>query len=304
MPIHTNIEWCDSIVTPVLGPSRKSQAPKQFLPDRNLGTASPVVPGQPALGRIAKAAAWSDLFGSGRDDRPWLANYPRLVVIADVADSLSSGVTFEYLQNEIILNVASPQGGQHQWLWHSCLPSRMAEFASFLDRTGIAWPENLWAGTSITSRADFHRVDDLVQVGNSSTRRFVHIGPQVEQLILGDRLRDLQWVIQSGAAASAFGYGAGDWLREMQDDCRQHAVAYFQQSYRLPNAWDYPSFSDPLSLGRAFEEKSGPFERLKDSFELQQIPRTALTARFGLPRRRPPSSGIYGGVNWAILRNH
>ena len=303
MPIKTDIEWCDSIVTPVLGPSRKAQAPKQFMPYRNLGTASLIAQGEPAPGRIAKAVVWPDLVSSEREDKPWLSYHSRLVLIADAADAFSPGVTFEYLQNEVILNIASPQGAHQHWLWHTHFPRRMAEFASFLDCAGIEWPENLWAGTSIISRGDFHRVDELLQFGSSTTRRFVHIGPQAEQLKLSDRLQHLQWVIQSGAAASAFGYGAGDWLREVQDECRQYEVAYFRQSYRLPRAWDYLPYSDPFSSGRQNDPPRSHFEQPRDPFELQQIPRAAVSARFHLPRRSQ-NSDFFGGVNWAILRNH
>ena len=149
-------------------------------------------------GRMAEAAHWRDLAGKERPDKPWLDGLPRTIFVSDMSDSLSRGVSFKYLRDEVIQNVNSDKGRRHEWLWLTKRPERMAEFSTWLLERGIPWPTNLWAGTSITTQATRSRIAKLLNVGDENTIRFLSVEPQVEAIDLTAWLPRLDWIIQGG----------------------------------------------------------------------------------------------------------
>lgn len=135
-------------------------------------------------GRMAKAAAWSDLTGKDRPDKPWLSGRPRHIFVSDMSDALSRAVPFDYLKSEIIDNVNSEKGRRHVYMWLTKQAPRMAEFSAWLKAQGIAWPVNLWPGTSVTRQATVSRVASLIRVGDELTTRFVSAEPLLEDIDL------------------------------------------------------------------------------------------------------------------------
>lgn len=184
MSLHTPIEWCDSAVNPVMGcdgcelwdPSHdvficyagqihRTRAGRPGYADEFL------VP-KTFAGRMAAAARWRDLRGTARPDKPWLDGMPRIVFISDMGDALSESVPFEFLRDEVVHTVAA---WPHIGMWLTKQPQRMAAFASWLREQGIAWPANLWAGTSITGPGQGARVRHLKRVGAATT--FLSVEP-------------------------------------------------------------------------------------------------------------------------------
>jgi protein gp37 len=184
-----------------------------------------------APGRMARAARWGDLTGRLRPDKPkqpgklWLDGMPRMVFVSDMSDAPSKDVPFEYLHDEIIANVASDKGRRHVWLWLTKLPRRMAEFAGWLDGRGVAWPDNLWAGTSLTSRKVLRRIDDLKRV--PARVRFLSVEPQWQEIELPARLPRIDWGIQGGQSGSDATPFDIAWARSVRDQCRAAGTAYF-----------------------------------------------------------------------------
>lgn len=191
MSSKTKIEWCDSTVNPTMGcdgcelwsaqrktcyagilHERYGGKNKGFSPTFNVLTIYP--------GRMAEAARWSDLAGKDRTDKPWLNGRPRHIFVSDMSDALSKAITFDYLKSEIIDNVTSEKGRRHIWMWLTKQAGRMADFSTWLRSQGIAWPENLWPGTSVTSRATLPRIAQLLRVGDQNTMPFVSAEPLCE----------------------------------------------------------------------------------------------------------------------------
>ena len=175
------------------------------------------------LGRMAEAAAWSDLRGLARAAKPWMDGLPRLIFVSDMADALSSTVSFEYLRDEIIANVASPAGQRHIWLWLTKRPSRMAEFSRWLIDRGISWPDNLVAMTSVTSAATVSRVAQLREV------KCLYRGLSVEPLWTPVTLplEGISWCIvggESGPYAKPFQL---EWAYCVIAQCRATGVSPF-----------------------------------------------------------------------------
>jgi protein gp37 len=238
MSIKTKIQWCDSTVNPTMGcdgcelwdlPRRSCYA--GTLHTRFGGVTPGYAPTFEEVtlfpGRTAEASRWADLTGTTRTDKPWLNGLPRLIFVSDMSDSLSASVSFEYLVEEVVNLVSEGPGRRHHWLWLTKRARRMASFSSWLAERGIEWPDNLWAGTSITTRRSTVRINNLLRVGTPRTIRFLSVEPQVEPIDLRHWLAGLNWVIQGGESGRRARPFDLEWARELIGQCEEHKVPYF-----------------------------------------------------------------------------
>jgi protein gp37 len=176
---------------------------------------------------MIQAANWRDLKGKRRRTKPWLDGLPRLIFVGDMADNFSSEVPFEFLRDEVVSAVTSEKGTRHEWLWLTKRPQQMAEFSTWLQKTGIPWPENLWAGTSITTQASTSRIAPLLNVGDHRTLRFLSVEPQWEQIDIKHWLHRLDWVIQGGMSGSHDHPFDLDWADDLRLQCYRAGRPYF-----------------------------------------------------------------------------
>ncbi|OJW13122.1 MAG: hypothetical protein BGO49_20200 [Planctomycetales bacterium 71-10] len=238
MAVKTKIQWCDSTVNPTMGcdgceiwGSLRRSCYAGTLHTRFGGVTQGYAPTFEEVtkfpGRMAQAASYSDLTGQSRPDKPWLDGLPRTVFVSDMSDSLSLSVAFEYLHDEIVANVADGPGRRHRWLWLTKRPDRMAQFSSWLRHRGIEWPDNLWAGTSITTQATTSRIKNLLKVGTPRTTRFLSVEPQVESIDLRRWLPKLDWVIQGGESGRQARPFDMAWAVDLTGLCRAEGVSYF-----------------------------------------------------------------------------
>lgn len=238
MSAKTKIQWCDSTVNPTMGCDgcelwiAGRQTCYAGALHRRFGGATPgYAPSFEDVtkfpGRMAVAAGWRDLTGKERAHKPWLGGLPRTIFISDMSDSLSKGVSFKYLRDEIIRTVVSDLGQSHQWLWLTKRPERMAAFSDWLYERGISWPTNLWAGTSITTQATRSRIDRLLKVGDEKTIRFLSVEPQIEEIDLAKWLPKLDWVIQGGESGRQARSFEVEWAEKLIEDCGDCEVPYF-----------------------------------------------------------------------------
>lgn len=238
----TGIQYCDDTVNPTSGcdgcelwsrDGEKICYAGHFHTDR-LARALPQLYAKDFMevrlcpGRVAKAAAWSDLTGKDRPDKPWLNGMPRVIFLSDMADALSKGVPFEYLKAEIIDNVTSAKGQRHIWMWLTKQSKRLIEFWRWLEAQGIKWPTNLWMGVSVTSRATCGRIKDLAQVGDETTTRWVSAEPLREAI--DPDLTGIAMLITGGASKQDEGepwpYDV-HWAYYLLGKCERAGVAAF-----------------------------------------------------------------------------
>ncbi len=235
---NTAIQWCDDTVNPTMGcdgcelwmDGNKTCYAGKLHEDKgpfNIGFSSRFEILTYHRGRVAKSAKWSDLRGSDRPNKPWLNGMPRTIFVSDMSDSLSKAVPFEYLWTEVIDNVGSVAGRRHVWMWLTKRPERMAKFARWLDDLGVTWPENLWAGTSITTAKSRSRIRSLVKV--PAKVRFLSVEPQLEEIDLEDQLDGIDWVIQGGESGSEARRFDLEWADLMREQCQTAGVAYFMK---------------------------------------------------------------------------
>ena len=259
MADRTGIQYVDSTVSPSTGCDGcelhlRGKGGPCYAGHLHVGRLALAMPGRYApeftdvrlvAGRMAKAAAWPDLRGKARPGKPWFpARLPRMIFVSDMSDALSAAVPFEFLKAEVVDVATSPKGRRHIWTWLTKRPSRMAEFARWLlAEHGAGWPDNLWAGTSVTSRKTLGRIDHLLEV--PAPYHYASLEPLREAVDLSDYLDrghedglgwvpepSLAWVQiggesrQAGLAADARPFDV-EWARDLIRQCRAGGAAPF-----------------------------------------------------------------------------
>jgi protein gp37 len=226
---------------------------KGFSPRFNILTEHP--------GRTHKAAKWSDLTGKDRPDKPWLNGLPRTIFVSDMSDALSQAVSFRYLYEEIILPAKSDAGKRHRWLWLTKQASRMLAFDQWLIAEGVDWPENLWAGTSVTQQSTTVRLRYLRCV--RARVRFVSAEPLLSAVDLSGRLGGIHWVITGGTSGAGAAPTHIEWIRNIVAQCKAANVAVFVKQLGAA-----PVFFDDGdgAGGPIYERRVGPpdFLKIKD----------------------------------------
>ena len=283
MSIATKIQWCDSTCNPTMGcegcelwnqKTGVQQCYAGMLHLRFGGVTKGYSPTFEELtywpGRMAEAARWRDLTGTPRKDKPWLDGLPRLIFVSDMSDALSAVVPFDFLEEEVVRTVATPDGQRHQWLWLTKRPDRMAQFSETLKEKGVQWPANLWAGTSITTKGTTGRIKHLLRMGDETTIRFLSVEPQHEEIELSEWLPRLDWVIQGGESGRGSHPFQLEWALDLIQQCKKSGAAYFLK--QLGSA----VFSDgrrlPFRDGHAGDWSEWPKE-----VRVRQMPRRVST---------------------------
>lgn len=225
-------------------------------------------------GRMQKASAWSDLRGKSRIDEPWLNGLARLIFVSDMGDALAGEVDNDYLKAEVIDNVLSKKGSRHIWLWLTKRPSQMALFSNWIEESGLTWPDNLVAMTSVTSRRTVGRVDDLRRV--RCRLKGLSVEPLWESVELP--LEGIDWVIvggESGSAANPFDLA---WARELREQCREAEVAFFVKQL---GANPMNEGSD-LKLG---DRHGGDWAEWPEDLRVREFPERFRSVAYELRRR-------------------
>lgn len=269
---HTNIQWCDSTVSPttgcdgcelfipgVGGPCYAGALHEgrlaKSLPDLYAPTFTEV---RLAPGRMKRAAGWSDLRGVVRPGKPWIPpETPRLIFVDDMSDILSAAVPFDYLKAELIDAATSIKGSRHVWMVLTKRPGRLNEFATRLfESFGIAWPENIWCGTSVTGRASLKRAEALA--AHPASVKFLSAEPLRERIDLSPWLAREFWDFGSDDDRPPFAQvivggesrqGGWEpypfelaWAREIIALCREAGVSCFVKQLGSrpdpPEWWD------------------------------------------------------------------
>jgi protein gp37 len=251
-------------------------------------------------GRMHKAAGWSDLTGTNRADKPWLNGLPRIIFVDDLGDLFSRAVTFDFIKAEVIDTAMSKRGSRHVWMLLTKQPLRMAEFDGWLASRGIAWPNNVMAGTSITTQKTLSRVRQLVKV--RARHRFLSVEPQWEEISLASILwtevsetdptfkpvttRNIHLVIQGGESdqgpwkAHPFDLA---WARSLRAECRAAGVPYFMK--QLGSRVHDSSRRTPMqNLPIVFKDHhGGEWEEWEEGLRVREFP--AVTGYTPAPDR-------------------
>lgn len=309
MGVFTDIEWCDSTVNPtgfqccgceLWNKTVKACYAGRFA-ERIGGKGAFDEPVELKPGRTMEAAAWSDLRGTERPDKPWLNGRPRVIFIGDMADTLQAGVPFSYLLSEVIVQVCSPLGRRHVWMWLTKQAKRLVEFQRWLNERAVDWPENLWPGVSVLNERCTWRVDELVKI--KSDHRFISYEPAWEYVDFSrwtskagakdeDGIRDIEpsekirLIITGGMSGSLEKPYNIQWARDTIDLCEHDHVDCFVKQMGShcvtdnANMEDWPYGTMLKARGKAFasaravfkDRKGGDWWEWPDELRVRQFP--------------------------------
>lgn len=252
MSAHTNIQWTDSTNNPTSGCDGceiLKTCYARIVHENRLAHAFPDKYAENFLevrlipGRMEQASRLSDLLGKPRPDKPWMETRPRHIFVSDMSDALSAKVPFEFLEREIVDNVVSEKGRRHVWQWLTKRPERMVRFALWLRERGRQWPDNLWAGTSVTNQFRLReRVPYLRMI--PAKVRFLSIEPLLEPVDLFDgtcteaansvdsrKIGEpwIDWVICGGESGSNARPMDVEWARAIKNQCSVANVPFFMK---------------------------------------------------------------------------
>lgn len=235
----TDIQWCDSTVNPTSGcdgcelkiPGKAGSCYAVPIHVNRLAKSFPANYSadfhevRTIAGRMAKAGRMSDLRGKARPNKPWLNGMPRMIFVGDLGDLFSKAVPFGFIESEVVGTAISDLGSRHIYMLLTKQPSRAAEFGEWLDSP---WPDNVWAGVSVTSE----KTERRSRVGCLIPAKFKYLS--VEPMFGPIRfepsvLAQYSLVIcggESGPNARAFNLA---WARDLRDQCRKAGVAFFMK---------------------------------------------------------------------------
>lgn len=202
----TGIQWADDTVNPTSGcdgcelwiPGQGGPCYAGNLHETRLSKSLPLLYDsnfnnvRTIHGRVTKSLRCMSLVSRNRPDKPWLNGLRRKIFVGDLGDIFSAGIPFDFLLNEVFTPaVNSP----HDLLLLTKQPQRAVQFASWLP---IEWPENIWIGTSITSKASKSRIQHLSKI--PAKFRFLSIEPLVQdpELTVTTVKGSIQWMIIGG----------------------------------------------------------------------------------------------------------
>lgn len=305
MGAHTTIEYCDTTVSSVMGcDGCELWNPAKGIEHCYAGQLHKMRAGLPGYaddfnvpkifpGRVQKAAALKDLRGTDRPDKPWLNGLPRVIFFSDMGDALSRSVPLEFLRDEVIATCRMI-GQKHIWLWLTKQPQRMVKLAELVGY----WPENIWAGTSVTSAEQAARVGQILRV--PAKVRYVSYEPALGPVNFANWLpkawcdhcypgtghdptehkktcrcgchAGLNWVIvggESGPGARPFNPAWADWVVQQ---CRQAGVATF-----VKQMGSNPTLRQGSGWGKIRDRKGGLESEWPAQLRVREMP-------FAVPR--------------------
>jgi protein gp37 len=192
------------------------------------------------LSRLGEAERWPDLRGTERPEKPWLNGQPRLIFLDDMGDTFTESLPIDWLAPLLPRMGALP----HIFILLTKRANRMLEFSKT-----HPFPQNFWLLVSVTSAANYNRIEQLMQVCGGSVKGIsyepawgpIDIGPWLPRRLAleeipGSALNDgctegwtagLGWAVvggQSGDIQKPFDIA---WARDLRDQCRETQARLF-----------------------------------------------------------------------------
>src|ERR1700691_2083572 len=143
-------------------------------------------------------------------------NAPRIVFVNSMSDLFHSRVPSSFIARVFEVMAATPQ---HTYQVLTKRPIRLARMAHLLP-----WPENVWMGVSVEDIGQVWRVDRLRQV--PAAVRFISAEPLLGPLA-NLNLDGMDWLIGGGESRPNHRPVDPDWVRGLQDACKDAEVAFF-----------------------------------------------------------------------------
>ena len=219
MSTISSIEWTETTWNPVRGCTRISPGCERCYAERMAHRFSG--PGAPYEGLTTlgkKGPRWTGRVQLVREvlQEPLSWRRPRLVFVNSMSDLFHDNVPLEF--------IAEVFETMRRAYWHTFQVltkrgERLAQVAA-----NLPWPENIWMGVSVESRAYQSRIDLLRQV--PAQVRFLSLEPLLESLP-NLNLTGIDWVIVGGESGPGARPIEERWVQDLHLQCRTAHVPFF-----------------------------------------------------------------------------
>lgn len=203
---HTGIEWTDATWNPVVGCTKVSPGCDRCYAERLTHRFPQTFPNGFALSLRPDTV---DL------RRRWRS--PRRVFVNSMSDLLHADVPVEFIARVFAVMAECPQ---HVFQVLTKRAERVTRVARLLP-----WPDNVWMGVSVESRAYAWRVAYLQQV--PAAVRFISAEPLLEDVADAFSLDGIGWLIAGGESQPGARPAALSWFRDLRDHCTACRVPFF-----------------------------------------------------------------------------
>lgn len=226
MGANSQIEWTDATWNPVTGCSRVSAgcdncyAAALAARLKRMGNPRYQRDGRDGLG--FGVTLHEDLL-----DLPYRWRQPRRIFVNSMSDLFHPQVPPSFIERVFQVMECVPQ---HRFQILTKRPGRAAWLASRL-----AWPTNVWMGTSVESNDVISRVRKLRAI--PAAVRFLSCEPLLGPLDL-DELRGVDWVIVGGESGPHHRRVDPACVRDIRDACMRAGIPFFFKQWggRTPKA--------------------------------------------------------------------
>lgn len=208
----TKIEWTDETWNPVTGCTPVSPGCTNCYA-RRIATRLKAM-GKPRYARGFEVTEHPDALTDSLVSNP--RRKARMVFTCSMGDLFHPRVSVAFIKDVLLcMELAS----QHTFQVLTKRPARAAGLAA-----ALAWPRNLWLGTSIETAEYFGRIEPLLQV--PVELHFLSLEP-----LLGPMadlpLEHVDWVICGGETGAGARPMAPEWPRQIRDQCLAAGVPFF-----------------------------------------------------------------------------
>jgi protein gp37 len=211
----------------------------------------------------------------GELQRPYRWRKPRLVFVCSMSDVFHEDVPQDFLVDLFKVMRDTPK---HTYQVLTKRPERMVEFAK-----SVAWPMNVWAGTTVERNDYVHRADALRKI--PAQVRFISAEPLLGPLPDLD-LSGIEKLIVGGESGPGRRPMEAEWVRELRDRCLDDGVAFHFKQWaglhpkRLGRELDGVTW-DEMPLGPAHPARKTPLNTER-FLGVRRHPRLAIVTDNGL----------------------
>lgn len=152
----------------------------------------------------------------GSLDAPRRWRLPRIIFVNSMSDLFHEGVGLEFIQRVFDVMVDC---GQHTFQVLTKRPERALRLSGKL-----AWPDNVWLGTSVEMKAYYDRIRMLQRI--PAAVRFLSCEPLLGPLPRLP-LKGIHWVIVGGESGPKSRPMQGSWAVQIKNQCEQRKVPFF-----------------------------------------------------------------------------
>lgn len=209
MAIDSRIEWTEASWNPVTGCNKISPGCKHCYADRMANRLR-------AMGQVRYRNGFEVTLQEDLIRLPLQWKKPKLIFVNSMSDLFHPAVPDEFI---IRCFETMEAASHHTFQVLTKRPERTAALAK-----SLAWPGNVWMGTSVENEDYVGRVQELKKV--PAAVRFLSVEP-----LLGPiprlPLTQIDWVIVGGESGPGARPMQPEWVQQIRDRCIRYNVPFF-----------------------------------------------------------------------------